>query len=60
LVAKKQQIGPNVRLMVPKTHGGRWIRDGLARLPILRAMTTAERLLRAKAPRPLPEYAPAR
>ena len=31
LVTRKQQIGPNVRLMVPKTHGGRWIRDGLAR-----------------------------
>jgi len=59
LVNKKQQIGPNVRLMVPKTHGGRWIRDGLAWLPILRAMTTAERLLQAKTPRPLPNYAPA-
>ena len=60
LVTKKQQIGPNVRLMVPKTHGGRWIRDGLARLPILRAMIAAERLLRTKAPRALPEFAPAR
>jgi 2-polyprenyl-6-methoxyphenol hydroxylase-like FAD-dependent oxidoreductase len=60
LVAQKQQIGPNVRLMVPKTHSGRWIRDGLAWLPILRAMTTAERLLQAKAPRALPEYVPAR
>jgi 2-polyprenyl-6-methoxyphenol hydroxylase-like FAD-dependent oxidoreductase len=59
LVNKKQQIGPNVRLMVPKTHGGRWIRDGLTWLPILRAMTTAERLLRTKTPRALPEYAPA-
>ncbi|MBM7492288.1 2-polyprenyl-6-methoxyphenol hydroxylase-like FAD-dependent oxidoreductase [Micromonospora luteifusca] len=56
LVHKKQQIGPNVRLMVPKTHGGRWIRDGAAWLPILRAMTAAERLLRVKAPRALPEY----
>jgi 2-polyprenyl-6-methoxyphenol hydroxylase-like FAD-dependent oxidoreductase len=60
LVNTKQQIGPNVRLIVPKTHGGRWIRDGLTRLPILRAMTTAERLLQAKTPRALPAYVPAR
>jgi 2-polyprenyl-6-methoxyphenol hydroxylase-like FAD-dependent oxidoreductase len=60
LVATKQQIGPNVRLMVPRTHGGRWIRDGLAWLPVLGAMTAAERLMRAKAPRALPEYVPAR
>ncbi|MEJ3748641.1 FAD-dependent monooxygenase [Actinomycetes bacterium KLBMP 9797] len=59
LVANKQQIGPNVRLMVPKTHAGRWIRDGLARLPFLRAAGFAERLL-AKTPTPLPQYAPAR
>jgi len=60
LVNKKQRIGPNVRLMVPKTHGGRWIRDALARLPILRAMTAAERLLQAKTPRALVEYVPDR
>ena len=59
LVARKQQIGPNVRLMVPKTHGGRWIRDGLAWLPIMRAMTAAGRRLQPKAPIGLPEYAPA-
>ena len=60
LVNKKQRIGPNVRLMVPKTHGGRWIRDALARLPILRAMTAAERLLQAKTPGALVEYVPDR
>ena len=60
LVTKKQQIGPNVRLMVPKTRSGRWIRNALAWLPILRAMTTAERLLQARTPRVLPEYVPAR
>jgi len=54
LVAKKQQIGPNVRLMVPKTHTGRWIRDGFARLPILRAAGAAERLLQ---PRTRPQAA---
>jgi 2-polyprenyl-6-methoxyphenol hydroxylase-like FAD-dependent oxidoreductase len=56
LVAKKQQIDPNVRLMVPKTHAGRWIRDGLAWLPLLRAAGAAERLL-ATTPNPLPQYA---
>jgi 2-polyprenyl-6-methoxyphenol hydroxylase-like FAD-dependent oxidoreductase len=58
LVHKKQQIGPNVRIMVPKTRCGRWIRDRLTWLPILRTMTIAERLLRAKTPRALPEYVP--
>jgi 2-polyprenyl-6-methoxyphenol hydroxylase-like FAD-dependent oxidoreductase len=59
LVATKQQIGPNVRLMVPKTHAGQWVRDGLAWLPFLRAAGFAERLL-TKTPSPLPQYAPAR
>ncbi|MEU6780436.1 FAD-dependent monooxygenase [Nonomuraea angiospora] len=30
LVKRKQQIGPNVRMMVPKTHLGMWARNGLA------------------------------
>ncbi len=56
LVTRKQQIALNIRLMVPKTHGGRWIRDGLARLPILRAIAAAERRLPARVARALPEY----
>lgn len=58
LVARKQQIGPNVRLMVPKTAGGRWIRDTLARGPLLRTASTIERLLQPKTAPALPEYAP--
>lgn len=40
LVAKKQRIGPNVRLMVPKTAGGKLIRDAFARvIPAIRRFT---------------------
>ncbi|MFF8600370.1 FAD-dependent monooxygenase [Streptomyces sp. NPDC015232] len=42
LVRKKQRIGPNVRLMVPRTAGGRRIRDALARSPFLRGATAAD------------------
>ncbi|MFE0653530.1 FAD-dependent monooxygenase [Streptomyces sp. NPDC059534] len=45
LVQKKQQIGLNVRLMVPKTAAGRRARDTIARLPLIRAASAAERLL---------------
>jgi len=57
LVKKKQQIGPNVRLIVPKTAAGRRVRDGLARLPLLPALGAAERLAQSRAVRTLPEYA---
>ncbi|MFF3335488.1 FAD-dependent monooxygenase [Streptomyces sp. NPDC002888] len=59
LVDKKHQIGPNVRLMVPKTAGGRCVRDAFARLPLMKAIGTVERLTRAKGPRLLPDYSPA-
>ncbi|MER6576336.1 FAD-dependent monooxygenase [Nonomuraea sp. NPDC001023] len=56
LVARKQQIGPNVRLMVPRTEGGRCVRDALIRLPLLKAMGAVERRVQTRNPRPLPEY----
>jgi hypothetical protein len=56
LVDEKQQIGPNVRLMVPKTRTGRWLRDVLVRLPLMRIMAAAERLTRSKKLGPLPGY----
>ncbi|MFI5676419.1 FAD-dependent monooxygenase [Streptomyces cellulosae] len=59
LVEKKQQIGPNVRLMVPKTADGRCVRDAVARLPLMKAIGTVERLPRAKGSRPLRDYSPA-
>ncbi|WP_328434443.1 FAD-dependent monooxygenase [Streptomyces sp. NBC_00425] len=55
LVRKKQQIGPNVRLMVPKTAGGRRVRDTLARLPLMRAMAAAEQLAQSARRRALPD-----
>lgn len=58
LVAKKQQIGPNVRLMIPKTAAGKWMRDMLARGPLLRAAGAVEKLLQPKNAPILPEYAP--
>jgi 2-polyprenyl-6-methoxyphenol hydroxylase-like FAD-dependent oxidoreductase len=59
LVDKKQQIGPNIRLMVPRTAGGRRVRDAVARLPLMNAVGAVERLTRAKGPRPLPDYSAA-
>ena len=59
LVALKHPIGPNLRLMVPKTNGGRRVRDALARLPIMGPLGAVERLAQAKTG-PLPEYAPFR
>ncbi|WP_328761240.1 MULTISPECIES: FAD-dependent monooxygenase [unclassified Streptomyces] len=56
LVDRKQQIGPNVRLMVPKTEGGRCVRDALVRLPLMKAAGAIERRLQARAAEPLPLY----
>lgn len=56
LVDRKQQISPNVRLMVPKTEGGRCLRDALVRLPLMKAAGAFERRLQARAAEPLPIY----
>src|SRR5262249_13840464 len=56
---EKQKIGPNVRLRVPKPAAGRRVRNASARLPITRVMGAVERLMPAKRPPALPEYAPA-
>jgi 2-polyprenyl-6-methoxyphenol hydroxylase-like FAD-dependent oxidoreductase len=59
LVRNKQQIGPNIRLMVPKTAGGRRVRNTLARLPLMQALNAVERLTQATNAQTLPPYAPA-
>ncbi|HEY1666802.1 MAG TPA: FAD-dependent monooxygenase [Trebonia sp.] len=59
LVAAKQKIGPNLRLMVPRTEAGRRVRNTLARLPLLKAASAIERHVQARNARPLAEYAPA-
>ena len=60
LVAAKQKIGPNLRLMVPRTEVGLRVRNTLARLPLLKAASAIERQVQARNARPLAEYAPAR
>ncbi|HXT87716.1 MAG TPA: FAD-dependent monooxygenase [Trebonia sp.] len=60
LVAARQQIGPNLRLMVPRTDTGRRVRNALARLPLIKAASAAERRIQTRNARPLPEYAAAR
>jgi len=43
LVVRKQQIGPNLRLMVPKSRLGMWVRNTVTRLPLMEAMAGLER-----------------
>ncbi|MFB7244336.1 FAD-dependent monooxygenase [Streptomyces populi] len=56
LVDRRQQIGPNVRIMIPRTVGGRFVRDAFARLPLMNAMGGLDRRLQAKNATPLPDY----
>ena len=58
LVAVRQQIGPNIRLMLPRTEIGRRVRNTLVRLPLLKAASAMERYAQRRNARPLPEYAP--
>lgn len=52
LVDVKQKIGPNVRLMVPKSALGIRTRNLLTRLPL----AGLERITQSKPPAPLPDY----
>ena len=58
LVAVRQQIGPNIRLMLPRTEIGRRVRNTLVRLPLLKAASAMERYAQRRNARPLTEYAP--
>jgi 2-polyprenyl-6-methoxyphenol hydroxylase-like FAD-dependent oxidoreductase len=59
LVATRQQIGPNLRLMIPRTETGRHLRNALIHLPLLKAAGAVERRVQARKTGPLPLYAPA-
>jgi 2-polyprenyl-6-methoxyphenol hydroxylase-like FAD-dependent oxidoreductase len=59
MVAARQQIGPNLRLMIPRTNAGRHIRNALTHLPLLKAAGAVERRVQARSARPLPQYNPA-
>jgi 2-polyprenyl-6-methoxyphenol hydroxylase-like FAD-dependent oxidoreductase len=56
LVERKQRIGPNVRLMVPKSRLGMWARNTFTRLPLMGAMASVERLMKPANAVPLPGY----
>ncbi|WP_194892528.1 FAD-dependent monooxygenase [Catenulispora pinisilvae] len=60
LVTAKQQIGPNLRLMIPRTRTGQHLRNALTHLPLLKAAAAVERRTQARNARPLPEYMPPR
>ncbi|MQY28850.1 FAD-dependent monooxygenase [Nocardia aurantia] len=52
-VRRKQQIGPNLRLLVPKTRAGIVIRNTLTRLPVLESMAGMERIMAPRNTEPL-------
>ncbi|MVU83197.1 NAD(P)-binding protein [Nocardia sp. ET3-3] len=59
LIDRKQQIGPNLRLMVPKSRLGMTVRNTITRLPLLESLAGMERIMSPKAGESLPDYAPA-
>jgi 2-polyprenyl-6-methoxyphenol hydroxylase-like FAD-dependent oxidoreductase len=56
LVDRAQRVGPNLRLLVPKTRFGRWMRNNLSRLPL----GGMEGIMRRDRVAPLPDYASVR
>ncbi|MEV0647581.1 FAD-dependent monooxygenase [Phytomonospora sp. NPDC050363] len=59
LVRQRQKIGPNVRLMVPRTAIGAKVRNAVVGLPLLKTLEAAESRARRKKNEPLGAYAPA-
>lgn len=56
LVTARQQIGPNLRLMIPRTRVGQSLRNTLVRLPVMRLAAAAERRMASTNTGSLPEY----
>ncbi|MFF0632757.1 FAD-dependent monooxygenase [Nocardia sp. NPDC004151] len=56
LITRKQQVGPNLRLMVPKTRLGMAVRNTVTRLPLLESMSGMERIMSPQATDRLPDY----
>ncbi|WP_216901638.1 FAD-dependent monooxygenase [Nocardia alni] len=56
LVTGKQRIGPNLRLLAPKTRVGITVRNTLTRLPVLESLGGMERIMAPGTTVPLPEY----
>ncbi|MFE7798732.1 FAD-dependent monooxygenase [Nocardia sp. NPDC057440] len=58
-VDRKQKIGPNLRLMAPKTRIGMAVRNTIARSPLLESLAGLERIMAPSTTAALPEYRPA-
>ncbi|MBY8855450.1 hypothetical protein K7711_03075 [Nocardia sp. CA2R105] len=56
VVAEKYRIGPNVRLMIPRTGLGIATRNRIARLPVMESLAGMERIMAPRTPTPLPDY----
>ncbi len=56
LVARKQRIGPNLRLLAPRTRAGIVVRNTLTRVPLLESLAGMERIMAPKGGEPLPDY----
>ncbi|WP_458687148.1 FAD-dependent monooxygenase [Nocardia tengchongensis] len=56
LIARKQQVGPNLRLMVPKSRLGMAVRNTVTRLPLLESMAGMERIMSPATTDRLPDY----
>ncbi|MEV6430500.1 FAD-dependent monooxygenase [Nocardia sp. NPDC051463] len=59
LVERKQKIGPNLRLMAPKTRIGIAVRNTIARSPLLESLAGVERIMAPSTTATLPEFRPA-
>ncbi|MGP3937800.1 FAD-dependent monooxygenase [Nonomuraea sp. KM88] len=55
-VRRMQQVGPNLRLMIPKSRLGARIRNAIARSPLLDSPAGIERIMSPKNTDPLPDY----
>jgi len=55
-IKRKQQVGPDLRLLAPKNRVGMLVRNTVARLPVLESMAGMERILQPKQTEPLPDY----
>ncbi|MEO3875823.1 FAD-dependent monooxygenase [Nonomuraea sp. B12E4] len=55
-VRRMQQVGPNLRLVVPRSRLGAGIRNAIVKSPLLDSLAGMERILSPKSTRPLPDY----
>ncbi|WP_406278616.1 FAD-dependent monooxygenase [Nocardia sp. NBC_00881] len=56
LVDRKHKLGPNLRLMVPKSRIGMAVRNTITRLPLLESMAGTERIMAPEAAEKVPDY----